>query len=90
MIRLALDTSEPQIRTVLARLEECLGGHPRVVAADSRVTFMEFGEFSINLELFVQIGTSEWREFLEVAQALNLSVVRILDEVGVAFAVPPR
>jgi len=90
IIRLALDTSEGQIRAVLAGLDACLGDHPRIVPADSRVSFVGFGEFSIDLQMFVQVGTSDWREFLAIAQEINLSVIRVLDEAGVKLAVPPR
>lgn len=89
-VRLALDTPESDLRKTLEKLREMLQSQADVRAETSRVRFVNLGEFSINLDLFAHISTTDWVEFLAISEEINLNTIRILDSVGVKLAVPPR
>lgn len=89
-LRLALETTETQIRVVLEKLRELLGTEPKVAQEQWRARFVEFGEFSKNIDVFAHITTADWKEFLEVAEVINLKTVGVLETVGVKLAEPPR
>jgi MscS family membrane protein len=90
LIRLALDTSEAQLRDTLAKLRDILRSHPHVLTNEWRVRFLEFGEFSKNIEIFAHINTTDWQEFLEIAENLNLKTGGVLESTGVRLALPTR
>lgn len=52
--------------------------------------FVELGEFSENVEIFAQIETTVWQEFLQASEDLNLRTIAALENLGVKLAVPPR
>ena len=89
-VRLALQTSESSVRSVLQELRQMLMTMDRVSEDSSRVRLIGFGEFSIDVEVFAHIGTKDWNEFLAIAEDINLGVVSVLGKVGAKFAEPPR
>jgi MscS family membrane protein len=90
MIRLAQDTTQTEIRQLISNLREAIGNHARVIADAWRVNFIEFGEYSKNIEVFAHINTTDWQEFLTIAEDINLVTLGVLEETGVLLAVPPR
>ena len=52
--------------------------------------FFEFGEFSKNIEVFAHINTTDWQEFLAVAEDINLKTVGVLESIGIELAKPAR
>jgi MscS family membrane protein len=89
-VRLSLDTTESQIKSVLGKLREAVASNSKVVTGEWRVRFVELGEFSINVEVFVQVDTTDWEEFLAIAEDINLDTIGILEAVGVRIAIPRR
>ena len=61
-----------------------------VSAESSRVRLIGFGEFSIDVEIFAHVGTTDWSEFLAIAEDINLGTINILEKVGARLAEPPR
>ena len=51
---------------------------------------IDFGEFSISIEVFAHISTTVWDEFLEIAEIINLGSIGVLKKVGTTLAKPPR
>jgi len=90
IVRLALETSESTVRSVLQELREMLMGMDKVSDDSTRVRLIGFGEFSIDIEVFAHIGTKDWDEFLATAEDINLGTVSVLEKVGAKFAEPPR
>ena len=89
-IRLALDTSESVVRSVLTGLREVVAGMDVVSQDSSRVRLIGFGEFSIDIEIFAHIGTTDWGNFLAIAEDINLATVNVLERTGAKLAEPPR
>jgi len=89
-VRLALGTSESVVRSVLEQLREMVLAIETVSADSSRVRLVGFGEFSIDVEIFAHVGTTDWSEFLAIAENINLGTINILEKVGAQLAEPPR
>ena len=89
-VRLALVTSESSVRSVLQQLREMLMAVEKVAEDSSRVKLIGFGEFSIDVEVFAHVGTTEWEEFLTIAEDINLGTINVLERVGAKLAEPPR
>jgi MscS family membrane protein len=89
-VRLALDTGTDKVKVVLEKLRDVLTSHPRVATGAWRVRFVEFGEFSINLEVFAHVATTDWPAFLAVAEEINLRTLEAVESAGARLAMPPR
>ena len=89
-VRLALDTPATTITAVLERLHQMLQSVETVAQEDFRVRLVGFGEFSIDAEIFAYVETTDWAEFLRIAEDINLQTVAALETCGAKFAVPPR
>ncbi|MGB5278502.1 MAG: mechanosensitive ion channel domain-containing protein, partial [Gammaproteobacteria bacterium] len=90
IIPLRYETTSDQMRLVLLQLREMLLAHPRVAEDPARVRATGFGEFSLNLEIFAYIMTSDWNDFLAVQEDLVLRIMDIVSKAGTAFAIPSQ
>ena len=90
MVRLAQDTSQAEIRQLLDGLRESISSHAKVIADGCRVRFVGFGEYSKDIEVFAHIDTTDWQEFLAIAEEINLATQGVLEATGARLAVPPR
>ena len=85
------ETTDDQLRFLLAELRELLHGHPKTVhtAADPiRVRFVGFGDFSLNVDIRAYIRTSDYNEFLAVQEDILLRIMQIVKKAGTGFAFP--
>lgn len=89
-LRLSLEDTPDQIRQVLDKLRELIDQHEFIDEADSRVRFLEFGEYAQELELYVYIKTSVFAEYLEHREDINLKISDILESAGVRLILPAR
>jgi MscS family membrane protein len=89
-IRLRYDTTPDQIRYILVEIRKMLYAHPKVLDDPARIRFGGFGSFSLDLEVFAYIDVTDYGEFLEVAEDLNLRIMDIMQEAGSAFALPSQ
>ena len=79
-----------RLRYVLAELRKLLLGHPMVTEAPARVRFIDFGEHSLNVEIFAYLRCQDQNTFLAIREDVLLRVADIVKEAGTAFAVPTR
>jgi MscS family membrane protein len=89
-LRLRVDTSPDQIRYILVEVRKLLYAHPRVDNDPARVRFTGFGDSSLNLEVFAYIRTTDYGEYLEIAEDLNLQIMDIVKDAGSTVAIPAR
>ena len=90
ILGLRYETTDDQLRFVLVTLREMLLAHPRVVENDPRVRFAGFGDFSLNVEIRVEINTSDRDEFRAIREDIYLRVMKIIKDSGTGFAFPSR
>jgi MscS family membrane protein len=84
------ETSSEQLRYLLVQLRELLLEHPRITEDPARVRFVGFGAYSMDLEIFAYVDTSDWNEFLQVREDLFLQIIDIVNESGSGFAFPSQ
>ncbi len=71
-LRLSYNDRPEQVRQVLAKIRELIDQDDFIDEENSRVRFLEFGEYSQELELFVYIKTSDFAEYLEYRENICL------------------
>jgi MscS family membrane protein len=89
-LNLRRDTTPDQVRQILSAIQKLLNEHSNVEVGPIPVRFVGVGTYSLDLEVFAYVLTSNWDEYLTIQQELLL---RLLDEVaaaGTALALPTQ
>lgn len=89
-LRLSFDDTPEQVKQVLARIRELIDQNEFIDEENSRVRFIEFGEYAQELELYVYIKTDQFPEYLEHREAINLKLNDIIESVGVKLVLPAK
>ena len=87
-IRLRLETTPEQIRYVLVEVRKLLYSHPKVQPDPARIRFAQIGTWSLDLDVFAYVDSTDYGEYLEIAEDLNLRIMQIVTEAGSQIAVP--
>jgi MscS family membrane protein len=89
-IGLRYETTAEQLRYVLVEIKKMLLAHPRVDPEPARVRFAGFGDFSLNLEFFAYVTTTDYGEYLSIQEDIFLRIMDIVEESGTGFAFPSQ
>ncbi|GIW45083.1 MAG: hypothetical protein KatS3mg077_2365 [Candidatus Binatia bacterium] len=89
-IGLRYETSPDQLRYVLVELKKLLVSHPKISADPARVRFVNFGAYSLDVEIFAYVETADYNEFLAIREDLFLRIMDIVSESGTGFAFPSQ
>jgi MscS family membrane protein len=89
-ISLRYETTPDQLRYVLVELKKLLVAHPKVDPAPARPRFVQFGAYSLDIEIFAYVLTSDINEFLAVQEDLLLRIMDIVEASGTGFAFPSQ
>jgi MscS family membrane protein len=89
-IGLRYETSPDQIRYILIEIRKMLYAHPKVDPDPARIRFVNFGAYSLDLDIFAYVKTTDYGEYLEVAEDLNLRIMEIVAAAGSSFAFPSQ
>lgn len=87
---LRYETTAEQLRFLLVELRKLLLSHPKVLDDPARVRFVGFGAYSLDLEVFAYVDTSDYNEFLAVREDVYLRMMDVVDESGSDFAFPSQ
>jgi MscS family membrane protein len=68
VLGLRYETTDDQMRYVITILRDMLLGHPLVIDEEPRVRFIGFGDYSLNVEIRVNINTSDRDEFQAIQE----------------------
>ena len=90
VLGLRYETTDDQLRYVLASLREMLLAHPRVVDEKPRVRFAGFGDFALQVEVRANLNTTDLNEYRAIREDLLLRIMNIVKEAGTGFAFPSR
>jgi MscS family membrane protein len=90
VLGLRYETTDDQLRFLLASLREMLLAHPRVVDEEPRVRFAGFGDFALQVEVRANLNTTDLNEFRAIREDLLLRMMNIVKEAGTGFAFPSR
>lgn len=78
------------MRGLLDELRGLLEKDPRIAAEGRRVQFLKFGTYSLEIELFCYVLTSDYAEFLRIQEELLLRVMEIVRAHDSDFAFPSQ
>jgi len=90
VLGLRYETTDDQLRFVIASLRDMLLAHPRIVDEEPRVRFAGFGGYSLNVEIRVDIDTANRDEFRAIREDIYLRIMKIVKDAGASFAFPSR
>ena len=88
------ETTPDQLRHVLVEIRRMLYAHPQVDPRPARIRFVNFGAYSLDLEIFAYVLTADYDEFLAIQEDIYLRIMDIVEQSGTGFAfqgygVPP-
>jgi MscS family membrane protein len=87
-LSLRRDTTSNQLREVLSSIKEMLKQYPKVETGDIPVRFVGVGTYSLDVEVFAYVLTSDFDVFLGIQQDLLLVLLRAVERAGTGLAVP--
>jgi MscS family membrane protein len=87
-LNLRRDTTSDQLHQVLSAVQEILRQTSNVEVGDIPVRFIGIGAYSLDVEVFAYIMTSDFDVFLRIQQQLLLEMLQAVERAGVALAVP--
>jgi MscS family membrane protein len=89
-LRLRYETTPDQIRYVLVEVHRMFYAHPKVDSTSARIRFAGFSESSLDLEVFSYVTVTDYGEYLQVAEDLNLRILDIVAAAGTSLAFPSQ
>jgi MscS family membrane protein len=90
IVGLVYETTEEQMRGILAGLERVLREHPKIWPDTVIVRFREFGASSLDIEIMAWFMTSDFGEFQLYRQEVLLGFMGVVEQAGSSFAFPTR
>ncbi len=89
-LRLSYNDAPEQVKKVLSKIREMIDLHEFIDEENSRVRFLEFGEYAQELELYVYIKTKDFSEYLAYREDINLRINDIIESAGAHLTVPAK
>lgn len=89
-IKLRYETTPDQIRYILVEIRKLLYAHPKIHQDPARIRFVQFGECSLDLDVFAYIDTVDYGEYLEIAEDVNLRILDVIKAAGTELAIPAQ
>ena len=89
-LALRYETTVDQLRYALAQLRKMMIGHPQVSPERLRVRFKDFGDSSLDVEIFAYIRTASYLKYRAIREDINLRIMDIVKDAGTSFAFPSQ
>jgi MscS family membrane protein len=87
------ETTDDQLRFLLAELRELLHAHPKTphtIEDPVRARFVGFGDYSLDVAIRAYIGTRTYTEFLAIQEDILLRIMELVKRAGTGFAFPSQ
>jgi len=89
-LRLRYDTTPDQVRTIMDKIKTALEENEMVYEDPIRVRFTDFDDDAILVKVHCFIKTTDFNEFLAIAEDINFQIMEIVKSAGASFALPGR
>ena len=89
-LRLSYEETPAKIKQVLEAIRELIDTHENIDEENSRVRFIEFGEYAQEIELYVYLKTQDFAEYLAFREDVNLRISETVEAAGVKLVIPAR
>ena len=90
ILRLRYDATSEQLQHILDGIRELFGSHDRIHQENHRVRFKEIADDALLVEVYAYLDTTDWSEYLELAEALNMRILEIVAQAGTTLSLPAR
>lgn len=90
ILRLRYDTTPKQLQQILEGIRALFASHERVLQDNHRVRFKEIADDALLVEAYAYVNTSDWAEYLGVAEDLNIRILEIVAQAGTSLSLPAR
>lgn len=87
---LTYGTSTSQMREVIAGIKKIIEDDSRFDHSFYMVKFGDFGAYSLNIFIYCFTKTTVWSDFLTVREDFNLTIMELLENLGVEIAFPSQ
>ncbi len=84
------ETTPDQLRYILVEIRKLLYSHERVISDTPRVRFINFGAYSLDIEVLAYVNSTDWTEFLGIREDIFLRIMDIIETSGSGFAFPSQ
>lgn len=88
ILNLRKDSTPDQVREIVQAIHQIVAGHPKAEIGNLPVRFVGVNSYSLDIEVFAYIKTSNFDEFLKIQQELMLPIMRAIADAGTALALP--
>jgi len=89
-IGVTYSTKPAEMESLLQRIKELIRSDPGVWQELMLVRFQNFGASSLDILLYYFTKATDWDEYLEVRERINLGIMRIMEEMGLEIAFPTQ
>lgn len=89
-LRLRYDTTPEQLRSIMTGIKAALEKNERVDDDPLRVRFTDFDDDALLIKVHSFINTTDFAEFLGIAEEINIQIMEIVKSSGTSFALPGR
>ncbi len=90
VLRLKYDSTPEQIQRVLDGIRELFGSHERILQSGHRVRLNEIADDALLVEALAYLDTTDFAEYLELAEGVNMSILGIIAAAGTSLSRPAR
>jgi len=87
-LHLHYGTKPEQLKQIMAEIEKFLNEHEKVDKEPNVARFMGFGIYSLDIKVFAFILTTDYQEYLGIAEELNLRILEIVNAAGAELTNP--
>ena len=89
-LHLRYGTKPEQIRQIIIEIENLLNEHPQVDEAPNTARFVGFGTYSLEINILAFVMTTDYQEFLQITEQLNMRILEIIEASGAELATPAQ
>ncbi len=89
-LKIAYDTPRAKLEDVVKQIKYLLNQHEEIHPETIFATFDKYSENGYDVFLYFFTKTTVWGEFLRIKEEINFEIMKILENEGVAIAVPAR
>ena len=90
ILNLRYSTTSPQMHAVLDGIRNLLRENKSVEGNSIRVSFLRFGSYSLDVEVFAYARAHDWNQFLALQEDLLLGIMKCVESAGTQIALPSQ